>query len=597
MSNEFSNNEIYEDSIEDNNIVKHSISYTNSFQFSRENRNYTEQPCLQISKLLSLNDNKTNQENLSNYNSNDQPIISTSNLDYNNLYSLNENKGYYEINSLESNEHNEKIIDDLESFLNFHQLKNEKSQKENNSYLFNNNLSQSSSSFIENPNRNFFTKIIDLDIIIDTKETYDKPWAEIINKIYITCEKRNSSLQQISLGNQHTLCLSNEGKLYSFGWNFYSQCGLTPYKTEEKHDKKYENIKIINHIEKINEIFHPNKKKFTGITCGEDHSIVIDEEGKIFGFGLNSNGQILLNNKMKYVSKITNLKPFKNEKITNIQSTKDITFALNEYGEAFMWPWKKGKNFQYYPLKLSFNYYPNNKNEIFKEKIFSFSCGYNFVIFLTINGNIFSMGSNNKFGQLGHGDNLIKLKPTLIEFFLRNNERIVQISCGLNHVLAKNEKGKIYSWGMGKFGQLGLGQLYTESYIPKLIKFPDNILNIYQVSCGYRSSYFLTDKNNIFMCGFDGTFHNVFVPIEINLLLKYSELKDNKNWICRIMNCWNKSFSVFYVTFLDCHLINVDDKKVNNVLNLISMKWIDQSFSNSIMEGMDNLNNTIDDNK
>ena len=38
MSNEFSNNEIYEDSIEDNNIVKHSISYTNSFQFSRENR-------------------------------------------------------------------------------------------------------------------------------------------------------------------------------------------------------------------------------------------------------------------------------------------------------------------------------------------------------------------------------------------------------------------------------------------------------------------------------------------------------------------------------------------------------------------------------
>ena len=171
MSNEFSNNEIYEDSIEDNNIVKHSISYTNSFQFSRENRNYTEQPCLQISKLLSLNDNKTNQENLSNYNSNDQPIISTSNLDYNNLYSLNENKGYYEINSLESNEHNEKIIDDLESFLNFHQLKNEKSQKENNSYLFNNNLSQSSSSFIENPNRNFFTKIIDLDIIIDTKET------------------------------------------------------------------------------------------------------------------------------------------------------------------------------------------------------------------------------------------------------------------------------------------------------------------------------------------------------------------------------------------------------------------------------------------
>ena len=35
MSNEFSNNEIYEDSIEDNNIIKNSISYTNSFQLRK----------------------------------------------------------------------------------------------------------------------------------------------------------------------------------------------------------------------------------------------------------------------------------------------------------------------------------------------------------------------------------------------------------------------------------------------------------------------------------------------------------------------------------------------------------------------------------
>ena len=612
MTDDISNNEIYDDSIEDINIIKHSASWTNSFQFSKENRNYTEQPYLQISKLLSLNENKTIEKD-SNFNSNDdQQFLSSSNYDLNNLNSNNKNQNLYEINSLDKESNSiieemgqeKNINEDLESFLSIQQLKNEKSQKENISYLFDNNLSQSNS-FLENPNRNFFTKIIDIDVIIDTNETYDRPWSDIINEIYLNCEKKNSSIQQISLGNQHTLCLSNEGKLFSFGWNFYSQCGIPPNKTEDKNsfdnlNYSNKNIKILNHIEKINEIQHPNKKKFTAVTCGEDHSIVIDEDGKIFGFGLNSNGQILVNNSKKFISKITNLKPFNNENITNIQSIKDISFALNEFGEAFIWPWKKGKNFQYYPLKLSFNYFSQNlNNKIFlkNEKIFSFSCGYNFAIFLTINGYLFSMGSNNKFGQLGHGDIIPKLKPTLIEFFLKSNEKILQISCGSNHVIAKNDKGKIYSWGLGKFGQLGLGQLYTESYIPHLIKFPENILSIYQISCGFRSSYFLTDKNTIFMCGYDGTFHNIFVPIEINLILKYPELKNNKNWICRILNCWNKSFSVFYITFLDCHLINIEDEKVNNVLNLISMKWIDQSFSNSIMEGMDNLNNTIDDNK
>ena len=34
-------------------------------------------------KTFIFKDNKTNQDNLSNYNSNDQPIMSTSNLDYN----------------------------------------------------------------------------------------------------------------------------------------------------------------------------------------------------------------------------------------------------------------------------------------------------------------------------------------------------------------------------------------------------------------------------------------------------------------------------------------------------------------------------------
>ena len=46
------------------------------------------------------------------------------------------------------------------------------------------------------------------------------------------------------------------------------------------------------------------------------------------------------------------------------------------------------------------------------------SCGDDFSVFLSKNGNIYSMGSNNKYGQLGHGDKDIQLSPKIIKFFL-----------------------------------------------------------------------------------------------------------------------------------------------------------------------------------
>ena len=70
----------------------------------------------------------------------------------------------------------------------------------------------------------------------------------------------------------------------------------------------------------------------------------------------------------------------------------------------------------------------------------------------------------------------------------------------------------------------------------------------------------------------------------------YKDLINNPCWICRILNCWNRSMSIFYAVFLDCYFINKDDEKVHKVLNLISKKWLQQSFSNSIMEGIENIN-------
>jgi len=38
--------------------------------------------------------------------------------------------------------------------------------------------------------------------------------------------KANTPLQMMALGETHTLCANIKGKVFSFGWNNYGQCGV-----------------------------------------------------------------------------------------------------------------------------------------------------------------------------------------------------------------------------------------------------------------------------------------------------------------------------------------------------------------------------------
>ena len=481
----------------------------------------------------------------------------------------------------------------LENFLNESKNKNIISQKENDYFLFdvnniinnkkiinfkdNEKLEEDNLENQENK-RNFFSKILDIEILIDSKEIYSKPWCQLINDIYNKLESNNDSIQLISLGSQHTLCISNKGKLYSFGWNNYSQCGK---KIDYKKNIELKNNFQIENIEELNQI--KIGKKISDINTGEDHSLIITEEGTLYGFGLNQNGQLCYNpNKHKIIKKPSLIKSFKKQTIKNIGCTDNISFILNNKGEAFICPWEdKKKIIHYTPLKLYFPYKP---------KISNISCGHNFSIFLSEKGNVYSIGSNNKYGQLGLGDSNIQLSPKIIPFFKNNKISIVQISCGYCHALALSQNGNTYSWGYGGDGQLGLGKNISESFTPKLINFfKEKEIIIYQISSGFHSSYFLNEKNNIYICGTNRDCNKKYLPKNIDIKIKYKDLLKCPYWICRILNCWNKNMSVFYAIFLDCHFINKDDEEVKKVLSLISKKWIQQSFSNSIMQGIYSL--------
>lgn len=76
-----------------------------------------------------------------------------------------------------------------------------------------------------------FARIIEIDFLIDSSETYENEWALEYNKIYVSNMKNNTPVQQIILGGFHTVVINNKGHIYTWGWNNFGQCAVPTYST------------------------------------------------------------------------------------------------------------------------------------------------------------------------------------------------------------------------------------------------------------------------------------------------------------------------------------------------------------------------------
>ena len=476
-----------------------------------------------------------------------------------------------------------------------------------------------------------FAKILDFDMMIDTNECYETLWASIYDSIYTKCLQINDPIQLISLGSQHTICVTNKGKVYTFGWNNYGQCGV-PINSTIVLKSELENNRLIN-VNKFNELDLKILNRIDGvkipqideiilsnsITCGEDYTLIVDQEGKLWAFGLNLNGQLGLghceqidkpsevviennysdNNNNKNSQKNSNMNSQNNinnsankknnnnnnikKKLNLVKSAGYINFCTTEEGNIYMWPWGDQEgNVHYTPKK----FYLSPLQE--KEKVTSIACGNNFCLMLNNNGMVYSMGKSNKYGELGVGDFSPRYAPTPLQFFFLNKERINQISCGFKHSVAKSTTGRVYTWGCGCKGQLGQDN-YNNMSIPGFVGFEDPFMKIIQVSAGFRSTFFLSENRKVYACGCNGTISMEKTPILFDIVDKVPEMSLEQNYsVVRINNTWCKSFSIFYATVADTTTMKLSPVRINNILNNLASKWVNDNINPPYIDTIEN---------
>jgi len=180
---------------------------------------------------------------------------------------------------------------------------------------------------------------------------------------------------QVACGSHHSLCLTADGDIFSWGQNNCGQIGsgtTTNQSTPRKVSASFGGRKVI------------------GITCGQTSSMAVLENGEVYGWGYNGNGQLGLGNN------INQLNP---QRVTALQGVV----------------------------------------------VTSVVCGYAHTLAVTDEGGLYAWGANS-YGQLGTGNKANSCTPTKVGEDLG---RIVEVAAThYNHISAAiTQDSRCYMWG------------------------------------------------------------------------------------------------------------------------------------------------------
>ena len=100
---------------------------------------------------------------------------------------------------------------------------------------------------------------------------------------------------------------------------------------------------------------------------------------------------------------------------------------------------------------------------------------------------------------VGEGD--LEISKHLETIDKKSTSFFYAVSGGLNHGLAINKTGELWSWGRGRFGRLGHGSVSADKYRPTKINHPDSAKNWKEISGGGAHTLAITETGELYAWG------------------------------------------------------------------------------------------------
>ncbi|XP_075046734.1 protein RCC2 [Mixophyes fleayi] len=253
----------------------------------------------------------------------------------------------------------------------------------------------------------------------------------------------------------HSLLITTEGKLWSWGRNEKGQLGHGDIKRVDA-PKLIESLK---------------EEAFVYAACGRNHTLALTETGSVYGFGENKMGQLGLGNKTDAVSSPAQIL-YNGQPITKVACGAEFSMIMDCKGN-----------------------------------LYSFGCP-----------EYGQLGHNSDGKYIARAQRIeydCELIPRRIAIFIEKtkdgqvlpvpNVVVRDIACGINHSLVLDSQKRVFSWGFGGYGRLGHTEQKDEM-VPRLVKlfdFPGR--GAAQIYAGSTCSFAVSEMGGLFFWGATNT--------------------------------------------------------------------------------------------
>ncbi|XP_043853448.1 protein RCC2 [Dromiciops gliroides] len=253
----------------------------------------------------------------------------------------------------------------------------------------------------------------------------------------------------------HSLLITTEGKLWSWGRNEKGQLG-------HGDTKRVEAPKLIEVL---------SKEVIVSAACGRNHTLALTETGSVFAFGENKMGQLGLGNQTDAIPSPAQIM-YNGQPITKMACGAEFSMIMDCKGN-----------------------------------LYSFGCPEYGQLGHNSDGKFIARAQRIEYD--------CELVPRRVAIFIEKtkdgqilpvpNVVVRDVACGTNHTLVLDSQKRVFSWGFGGYGRLGHAEQKDEM-VPRLVKlfdFPGR--GAAQIYAGYTCSFAVSEVGGLFFWGATNT--------------------------------------------------------------------------------------------
>ena len=284
----------------------------------------------------------------------------------------------------------------------------------------------------------------------------DKPEPHIVRGL------EGVRIAQVACGGGHSIVVASSGVMYAWGDNRAGQLGLGD---REGRSTPTALLAVERWADGVAGVV--GRPGITAVAAGLLHTLVATRGGMLWGFGSSCDGQLGLGGLIGRVSPalvatMDDLRPSAHVTEGDDVAALDATVGgpvfggtPDDVGERAAREHRETMRVERAAMRAA---WAVQRDTATAEDFWQLAAGESHSV-VVARGRLFSFGGN-RFGQLGLGDGVYApcWQPTIVPSDEMSRWPVTKLACGRRHTVCMNEANECYLWGDNEYGQLGTGE-------------------------------------------------------------------------------------------------------------------------------------------